>query len=235
MPRLVEAKATITTTNSLVENCFMSNQTLPQPAAYVEREFNGQAIHQRGEDGYFDATAMCKATNKRWFNYYQLDSTKAFVDALSSKAGYPASELIQSLKGGPPQNQGTWVHPYIAINLAQWCSPQFAVQVSEWVFELMNTGKVEIETQVPRRPFFDFGYISLKWKSTFLTANVVNQYFEMGQCVSDSELKILTKRVSAVNIAVINLDAAIRGDSKLIPLFSDCCPSCGHELEGGAA
>ncbi len=92
-----------------------------------------------------------------------------------------------------------------------------------------------LQSKAPRRPFFDFEYISLKWKSTFLTANVVNRYFEMGQCVSDSELKILTERVSAVNIAVINLDAATRGDSKLIPLFSDCCPSCGYESKGGAA
>ncbi len=214
----------------------MSDIKISQSVAHVEREFNNNAIRQRSNDGYFDATAMCKATGKLFGHYKPLDSTQAFVDALSTDIGIPISLLIESKKGNTVKfDQGTWVHPYIAINLAQWCSPQFAVQVSKWVFELMNTGKVELETQVPWRPFFDFGYISLKWESTFLTANVVNRYFEMGQCVSDSELKILTERVSAVNIAVINLDAAIRGDSKLIPLFSDCCPSCGHELEGGAA
>jgi len=213
----------------------MRDNKISQSVGYVEHKFNDQAIRQRQEDGYFDATAMCRATGKHWKHYNENANSKAFVDALSSKVGFPTSELIQSVKGGNPQNQGTWVHPYVAVNLAQWCSPQFAVQVSEWVFELMNTGKVELEPQVPRRPFLDFGYISLKWNSTFLTASVVNRYFEMGQCVSDSELKILTERVSAVNIAVINLDAATRGDSQLIPLFSDCCPSCGYESKGGAA
>jgi len=52
--------------------------------------------------------------------------------------GIPISELIQSFKGGRAENQGTWVHPDIAINLAQWLSPKFAVQVSRWVREWMS-------------------------------------------------------------------------------------------------
>ena len=42
------------------------------------------------------------------------------------------------IRGGNPQLQGTWVHPYVAINLGQWLSPKFSVQVSKWVFEWMN-------------------------------------------------------------------------------------------------
>lgn len=48
------------------------------------------------------------------------------------------SELIQSIKGGVPSFQGTWVHPQVAINLGQWLSPKFAVQVSKWVFDWLN-------------------------------------------------------------------------------------------------
>jgi KilA-N domain len=36
--------------------------------------------------------------------------------------------------------QGTWVHPYVAIHLAQWLSPRFAVRVSQWVHEWMTQG-----------------------------------------------------------------------------------------------
>jgi len=118
----------------------------------VTREFKGVKISQRA-DGFLDATAMCKATGKRWFDYYRLDSTQAFVDALSSEAGYPASELIQVVKGGLPENQGTWVHPQVAINLAQWSSPEFAVLVSKWVFELLTTGHVNLQAeQTPATP-----------------------------------------------------------------------------------
>ena len=40
--------------------------------------------------------------------------------------------------------RGAWVHPRVAINLAQWLSPVFAVRVSKWVFEWM-TGKLARE------------------------------------------------------------------------------------------
>ena len=40
----------------------------------------------------------------------------------------------------------TWVHPQVAINIAQWISPEFDVQVSKWIFELMITGKVELKS-----------------------------------------------------------------------------------------
>jgi hypothetical protein len=52
----------------------------------------------------------------------------------------PQTELVQVLKGGNPAYQGTWVHPQVAINLAQWLSPKFAVQVAKWVYEWMTGG-----------------------------------------------------------------------------------------------
>jgi hypothetical protein len=42
------------------------------------------------------------------------------------------------------ENKHTWVHPYVAINIAQWISPIFDVKVSSWVYEIMITGKVDI-------------------------------------------------------------------------------------------
>ena len=46
---------------------------------------------------------------------------------LSSDIGIPMSGLIQIICGGQPHLQGAWVHPQVAINLAQWLSPKFAV------------------------------------------------------------------------------------------------------------
>ena len=42
------------------------------------------------------------------------------------------------------KNRKTWVHPQVAINIAQWISPEFDVQVSKWIFELMLNGKVQL-------------------------------------------------------------------------------------------
>ena len=54
-------------------------------------------------------------------------------------------QLIQIVQGGTPDKQGTWIHPYVAMNLAQWCSPMFAVMVSNWTFELLTKGSVSLD------------------------------------------------------------------------------------------
>lgn len=122
----------------------------------INREFNGHAIRQRTVDGYFDATAMCQATGKLFKDYHKTNPTKEFLEELSKDTGIPVRSiilteqnqgLIQISQGGNPQNQGTWVHPYVSINLAQWCSPKFAVMVSKWVFELMTKGHVSLNGQ----------------------------------------------------------------------------------------
>lgn len=108
---------------------------------FIPHNVNGAVIDQRAKDGYINATALCKAAGKAWADYRRLGNTDDFLIELSSDMGIPISDLVQSSKGG--LIQGTWVHPQVAINLAQWLSAKFAVQVSKWVHEWMNgTGTV---------------------------------------------------------------------------------------------
>jgi hypothetical protein len=81
---------------------------------------------------------MCAAAGKLWGHYRALGGTEKFLEELASDIGITISELIQSVRGGSG-SQGTWVHPQIAIDLAQWLSPRFRVQVSKWVFEWMDS------------------------------------------------------------------------------------------------
>ncbi len=108
------------------------------PLPYIPRAIAGSIVSQRHKDGYVNATAMCQAAGKLYGHYSENRATKAFLEELSRDIGIPISQLSQSIKGGEPQLQGTWVHPQIAIHLAQWCSPAFAVQVSRWVFDWMS-------------------------------------------------------------------------------------------------
>jgi hypothetical protein len=107
------------------------------------RQIGEVNIGQRVKDGYINATAMCQAAGKRWYDYARLDTSDAFVQQLSRSTGIPALQLIQSVTGGgdqvPREERGTWVHPRIAIHLAMWCSPEFAVQVTGWVEEWYRT------------------------------------------------------------------------------------------------
>ncbi|UXR90899.1 KilA-N domain-containing protein [Agrobacterium tumefaciens] len=104
----------------------------------VQYEIEQEVIHQRVRDGYVNATAMCKAANRPWGRYWETVQAKEFANELSADIGIPISELIQSVRGGEPTLQGTWVHPQVAINLAQWLSPRFAVRVSKWVADWMS-------------------------------------------------------------------------------------------------
>ena len=108
----------------------------------------------RQEDGYIDVTNLCKSSGKSYNHWNRLEKNQAYLSVLSRSAGIPADLLIHSVAGGKNEDRKTWVHPKVAINIAQWISPEFDVQVSNWVFELMTTGKVELGKEKPDEEVF---------------------------------------------------------------------------------
>jgi hypothetical protein len=121
----------------------------------IERDANGMPVRQRAGDGYVNATQLCKAAGKRFNDYTSAQPTKDFLGELSAETGIAVSELVQTRKGGDTANQGSWVHPDVAIHLAQWCSPKFAVMVSRWVRELLAAGHVSIDRSELRKVISD--------------------------------------------------------------------------------
>jgi hypothetical protein len=113
----------------------------------LAKSFNNRLIRIRQDDRYVSATDMAQACGKLFGNWNQLSSTKEYLQALESYIGIPISGLVEINKGGRPENQGTWLHPKVALRFAQWCSPQFAVQVDCWIDELITTGKVQLESE----------------------------------------------------------------------------------------
>ena len=103
---------------------------------------NDMYIESR-EDGYINITNLCKAGGKLFGHWNSLDRTRAYLKALSSDIGITISALVTHQKGSG-SDQATWVHPYVAINIAQWISPQFDVKISSWIYEVMLTGKIDI-------------------------------------------------------------------------------------------
>ena len=101
----------------------------------ITKLFNNSSIEIR-EDGYFNATAMCKAFGKLPKDYLKSDSTKAFLKALESTRTNLLLPLVEVVNGGI--SPGTWVDRYVAIDLARWLSPQFHVQVIKWTEEILS-------------------------------------------------------------------------------------------------
>ena len=123
----------------------------------IVHEFNGLKIRQRAEDGYINATDMCKANNKKWYEYWRLPNTQKYLKALAidlevdvivnnPKRDNYASALVETFRGGNSQ-QGTWVYPEVAADLAQWISIPFRIRVNRWIIKWMTTGNNPIHPQ----------------------------------------------------------------------------------------
>jgi hypothetical protein len=116
----------------------------PQPTMFIEHPVHGSTVYQRPQDGYINATLLCQQARRQFYDYRRLRQTKGFLEALALETGIPVSNLVQVIRGrGDAVSQGSWVHPHVAINLAQWLSPEFAVQVSKLVFDWIE-GRAQI-------------------------------------------------------------------------------------------
>lgn len=118
----------------------------------TEHNVNGLVVEQRIADGFINGTAMCVAYGKEIKHWFGNQSTIDLILALAEDLGlkskgrisddsgisivsdvYP--ELVLTKRGSPANGGGTWLHPDLAMQLAQWCNPVFAIQVSRWVRE----------------------------------------------------------------------------------------------------
>jgi hypothetical protein len=107
---------------------------------------NDNVIMSREADKFINGTQLCKAGNKKFNDWYRLENTKQLISVLESEAGIPASQLVDIKKGNSTKfEQGVWLHPDLAIQLAQWINPNFALHVSGWIRTLFSKGKVNFK------------------------------------------------------------------------------------------
>ena len=110
---------------------------------------NDIVITSRIEDNYVNATQLCQAGNKKFNDWFRLDTTKELINVLESETGIPASLLIDVKKGNSEKFiQGSWIHPDLSIQIAQWISPKFSIQVSKWIRTLFTIGHVDVNIEV---------------------------------------------------------------------------------------
>ena len=114
---------------------------------------NNIDIQSRSKDNYINANQICKAGNKKFKLWYNLETTKKLIKELESEKGIALSEQSNILnneykfidnKNSNNLIQGYWVHPYLAIQLAHWISPNFALQISNWILTLFSNNKIEL-------------------------------------------------------------------------------------------
>jgi hypothetical protein len=128
----------LTTENNILKNK-INNQDMTFKLILKNGEIMDIGIRN---DGYINATQLCKAGEKAFADYQKTKQTQDYLQALSSNMKIPILNLINSNVGG--NHSGTYVHRKVGYHLAQWISPQFAVQVSNVLDNLFMTGKVEL-------------------------------------------------------------------------------------------
>lgn len=87
------------------------------------------------KDGYVNATMMCKHANKIYPSWKRLDFTKKFIQIVMKETNMTENELIQTTYGGNCKSQGTWIHRFLVLNLANWCSMKFGIVMAKWIEE----------------------------------------------------------------------------------------------------
>lgn len=112
----------------------------------IIRQWNGRIIRQRA-DGYLSATDMCQTAGKLFADWNRLKSTSEYLQALSESMGFPIDQLVRVNESeGSNEERGTWVHPEVAVDLAQWLNVHLRIQVNRWIIELMTEGVVRLGT-----------------------------------------------------------------------------------------
>ena len=95
------------------------------------------------DDGFVNATALCKVGEKKFKDWFELQTTKELIKELVTQIQEETKSHDVIEVTDRKQNRD-WIHPDLAVSLAQWISPSFRVQVAQWAYEIMVTGKVTV-------------------------------------------------------------------------------------------
>jgi hypothetical protein len=192
----------------------------------ILRSWNGKTIRHRA-DGYLSLTDMTQAAGKLLSGWLRLKDTEEYLEALSIDTGLsirndePIEEsryvnqhiaLIDIVKGGIPDLQGSWGHGLVALELAGWLNKSLAIQCNKWNMELMTTGSVSL---VPK----ESAIVSTKKSETLTEAKLLGELFDtifVGTTIDP--LLVAGLKANEISKAHPELKSACESAKKLLPL-----------------
>lgn len=119
------------------------------------------------QDAFLNATEIAKQFGKRINNYLRCERTIEYISALSEtlKSVTEQNQLVIVKKGGKAQEQGTWLHPKLAIDFARWLNPKFAVWCDMQIENILK-GQIEqvkhSDSHQHKQPFNIKDYLNQK-------------------------------------------------------------------------
>lgn len=112
----------------------------------IVKEYLGNGIEFKIIDGvvYANATSMCKAFGKLPKDWLKTDQTQEYISELGRKEKSP-NGLVKVVQGGKANEQGTWIHEKLILDLARWLNVKFRVWCDEQIATLLREGNVSIK------------------------------------------------------------------------------------------
>jgi hypothetical protein len=192
---------------------------------YSQIELYGIKIEARVSDGFVNATQLCQAGNKEFYSWSRRKHSKEFIVLLEQKvnpqiggdttlptrrcdsptldlrlrdsAGTQSKDLIQ-YQSGSNEERATFVHPDIAINIAQWISPEFSLEVSRWIRELLVAGNVTLGSERTDEEIENL-------RKEMLEKDKIIQWQSDRCIIAEDELKVRTNELTSLKLKHNNL------------------------------
>lgn len=112
----------------------------------IIKDYMGSNIEFKVVEGhvYANATSMCKAFEKQPSDWLKIKSTQEYIDELNRSEDFP-NGLVKVVQGGKANEQGTWIHEKLILDLARWLNVKFRVWCDEQIATLLREGNVSIK------------------------------------------------------------------------------------------
>lgn len=96
-------------------------------------------------DGYLNATQIAKQFGKQPADYLKQKRTIEYIEGVKRNRLTEQNQLVRVIQGGSSDEQGTWLHPKLAIDFARWLNVDFSIWCDERIDELLKKGTVSIQ------------------------------------------------------------------------------------------
>ncbi len=136
---------------NFIDNINKSNVLVKEePPNFI---FNEHVILYRKPDKYINATQLCQASGKKINDWLKLVNTKKIIIELhknNNKDNKNNFELTLDIQKQYVEkyNENIWIHPDLAIQLAQWISSECALKVSSWIRTLFSNSKLDFNLKL---------------------------------------------------------------------------------------
>jgi len=90
------------------------------------------------ENAFLNASKTAKQFNKQARDYLNNEHTVNYLENLKHYAQKDQNQLVITQKEGLSQEQGIWLHPYLAVDFARWLAVDFAIWCERQIENMLH-------------------------------------------------------------------------------------------------